>query len=306
MTKYYGIKSGYPRIRRCFGRFTDFAVLVRPFTLLGAFVAGFCLDILFSRPSLSLLHSVLVGLVLAFLQAGGQVFNQSIREEIEIDKINGKTYRPTVDGRVSIEEGVFTSFIFLLSGISIAFALGDTYGLWAVVIAFFAIAYTSPPFRVKRYFLLNNVWQGVSRGLLPAIYVASSYEKYGLLPVFYGVMLAVWVTGAQTSKDFSDVRGDRVFKIETLPVRLGNEKALRVMTYIMAGGFVLLNLFILFEIFPVSFSVLNILAIPSALIVLTIKRNIRIQTFENNLGWVLWYSTLGLFYVVPIFLTFAA
>lgn len=300
--KNFGIKEGYPNLRRIRGKLADFFALCRPFTLLGAFMAGFFLDILFSKPATDFSHSFLVGMVLAFLQAGGQACNQSLSEEVEIDKINKKLYRPTVSGRMGLKEAKAISILLSVAGVSLAFFLNLKYGLFSILIAFFAIAYTAPPFRMKKRFFLNNLWQGVARGFLPAVYVASVHEQYTFLAMLYGVVLTIWVTGAQATKDFSDMDGDRRFNIRTFPVVLGRERALFLMELLMAGGFVVLNLFVLVNCFPQTFYFLNVLAIPSALIIYALKKNLKFKYAENNLSWTIWYGTLGLFYMMPVLL----
>lgn len=295
----FGIEKGYPNLRRVWDKSADFFALCRPLTLLGAWIAGFFLDILFSKPNIDFIHSFIVGVTLALLQAGGQALNQSIKEEVEIDKYNGKTYRPTVDGRMSLKEGQLISVILFSSGILVAFSLSAYYGLFSMLIAFFAIGYTIPPFRVKRFFILNNIWQGISRGMLPAIYVSLSHNKLGALPIFYGLALAIWVTGAQTSKDFGDEIGDKKFNIRTLPSVLGRNDALFLMTVFMLIGFIMLNIFILYGLLPTVFLIINVLAIPSALITTTLRKQIKLKFAENTAGWVIWYATLGLFYILP-------
>lgn len=273
--------------------------------MFGAFIAGVFLDVLFSRLSsntLSLLHPILVGLTLALLQGGGQSLNLSVKEETEIDRINGKLYRPTINGRISLREGKIASIVLFTAGILLAFSLNLYYGLFSFLIAFFAVAYTVPPLRMKKRFLLNNLWQGIARGLLPAIYVASAYEGYGLLPIFFGVALALWVTGAQASKDFPDVKGDRIHGVKSFPVTLGDAGALKLMSLFMASAFACFNIFVLLGYFPVSFIVLNVLSLPSVLIIVGLKKNIQVKFSENNLSWVCFYGTLGLFYIIPAFL----
>jgi 4-hydroxybenzoate polyprenyltransferase len=297
--KYYGILKNYPRVRRYFGKAADYVTLCRPFTLLGAWVAGFFLSVLFSKPNIDWLRSSLVGTVLALLQAGGQALNQSVAEEVEIDRINGKTYRPTVNGRLSLREGQAATALLFSAGVVVAFSLGVSYGLYSLLIAFFAVSYTAPPLRVKKVFVLNNVWQGLSRGLLPAIFVASAYPRYGLLPVLYGLSLAVWVTGAQTTKDFGDVDGDRAFGVKSFPVVLGRSRTIRLMALLMLAGFALFNAFLALGWLPLPFLALNALVAPSLLLLWCLRRNIRFEWAENSAAWVTFYITLGLFYTIP-------
>lgn len=300
--KNFGITKGYPNLRRIRGKLADFFALCRPFTLLGAWMAGFFLDILFSKPNIDFLHSFLVGMVLALLQAGGQACNQSLREEVEIDKINKKLYRPTVSGRMSLNEAKVISAFLFLAGISLAFLMNLNYGLFSVLIAFFAVAYTTPPFRMKKHFFLNNLWQGIARGFLPALYVASAYPEYTRLAVPYGLILLSWVTFFQGSKDITDIKGDQAYNIKTLPVVLGKQGALKFM---MIGGifsYLALICFCLLSILPYRFLALVSLFPLSCIIVYSLKREIKSSLFENSLGWICFYSNLALFYVLPVLL----
>lgn len=295
-----GIRGTYPLLPFPL-KVKGYMRLVRPFTLLGAWVAGFSLDTLFSKPNPDILHAFFTGTVLALLQAGGQTFNQAIQEEVDIDRINEKM-RPTVVGIISLIEAKVASFLLFLSGILLAFFLNPKYGLFSILIAFFAIAYTAPPFRIKKYFFLNNLWQGISRGLLPAVYVSLNYPRFGPLPLYFGIVLAIWVTGLQGSKDFEDEVGDKKFNIRTFPVVLGRRRALKLMTILMLLSFWCMNLFMYFQLLPSSFLVLNVLTIPSILVIYSLLTQIKFKYAENNLGWVGFYGTLGLFYILPSFL----
>jgi len=249
-----------------------------------------------------LFHAIQLGLTLAFLQAGGQVMNQSTAEEVEIDRINGKTYRPTVDGRITLRQAQIVSVVLYIMGIGIAFRLSPAYGLFSMLITFFAAGYTLEPFRMKKRFILNNIWQGVARGLLPVVYVALAYPDYLSLAVPYGLVLAIWVTGNQTSKDFGDETGDKAFDIKTLPVTLGPERTLLLMIGLNVYAFTILNLFISLGLFPGKFIWINLLAIPSGLILYGLARGLKFKYAENNLSWACFYGTLGLWYILPTLL----
>lgn len=303
MTFYEGIRKLYPKVPLP-EKIRGFIALMRPLTILAAVVAGFSLNYFFSSlsgKSTSFWLSILVGLVLGFLQAGGQCLNQSLLVEMEIDKVNKKDYRPTLRGTVNFEEGKIFAFLLFLGGVALAFILSTSLGLFAVLITLFAITYSAPPFRVKEKFLCNNIHQGIARGFLPVMYVASVYG-YGWLAVLFGVVLVLWITGAQGSKDWGDVEGDRKFGVMTFPVRLGKKKALWLMSGFMAVAFLLLNLFLILKLFPHSFSVLNVLIIPSAIIVYGLHKDVRLERWENNLSWLVWYITLALWYLLPPFL----
>lgn len=301
----FGILQRYPNLRRLSERVSAYAALCRPFTLLGAFLSAFCMDIAFSRlhhGSFNLIHAATLGVTLAFLQAGGQSLNQAIAEEIEIDRINGKIYRPTVDGRLTLRQAKIASVILYVVGVGVAFSLSTAYGMFASLIAFFAAGYTLEPLRVKKRFILNNVWQGVARGMLPVVYVALAYPEYLSLAVPYGLVLAVWMTGMQTSKDIPDVQGDEKYGIKTLPVVLGPKVTLAVMTIVASYAFMILNFFVAVRVIPASFVWVNVLILPSAFIIYALNRGLKFQYGENNASWICMYLTLGLFYILPTLL----
>jgi len=301
----FGILQRYPNLRRLSEGASAYVALCRPFTLLGAFLSAFCMDIAFSRlhsGGFDLIHASLLGITLAFLQAGGQALNQSIAEEVKIDKINLKLYRPTVDGRLTLRQAKIASIVLYVMGVGIAFSLSPAYGLFATLIAFFAAGYTLEPLRMKKRFILNNVWQGVARGLLPVVYVALAYPEYLGLAIPYGLVLAVWMTGMQTSKDMPDIRGDEEFGIRTLPVVFGPRGALIIMTVFAFYAFVLLNLFVMTGILPTGLIWVNVLILPSAFILYALNRGLKFQYGENNASWIVMYLCLASFYILPTLL----
>jgi len=302
LPRYYGSKLAYPRLKRKIGAYLS---LMRPFTCIAALIAGFSLNYFFATISgvgTTFLYAVLIGLVLALLQGGAQAFQQSIRRETLIDIENGKGYRPTCRGVITLEEGKTFAFLLFLSAVALAFHLRPVLGLFAFVITLFAIFYVAPPLRIHDKFILNNVWQGIARGLLPAIYVASAYG-YGWFAVYFGLALALWITGAQTTKDFGDEKGDRKYHVRTLPVVLGRQRAIYVMALFMATAFAVLNLFTVTAIFPATFCLLNILIVPSAFILYGLQRMFILERMENNVSWLAFYVTLALFYTLPALLT---
>jgi len=300
--RYAGITEAYPNIRRHSRKLADWISLGRPFTLFGAGLAGAALDMLFSHALAW--HAVLVGLALALLQAGGQVSNQAVAEEVEIDRINRKTYRPTVDGRIGLQSAKIFAALLFLAGLVLAFALSPTFGFISAILTVFAVTYTAPPFRVKRHFMVNNIHQGVARGFLPIVAVAGIYGHYTPGVFAFGLALAVWVMGAQATKDFGDEAGDAAYRIRTFPVVLGRRRAVGLMAFLMAMGFFSLNLAMAARILPAGFLMVNLLVLPSWLIVrgLGIGRVGNLYKFkfaENSASWVGFYTTMGLWYLIP-------
>lgn len=289
-------------------RFID---LMRPFSLIAAGLAGFFLVLLCStyyNTSFSFGLALLCGLTLALLQAGGQAFNQSLKEEIELDRQNQKIYRPTVQGLITPTEGKLFSCLLFILGISLAFALNARFGLFSIIITFFAIFYTAPPLRVKKRFLANNLWQGVARGFLPILAVSYGLFAAGnIFPICMGAVIAVWASGSQTTKDFGgDEVGDRKFGIRTLPVVLGRHRAVGVMAVFIAVSFMLLLGFVSIGFLPPQLLLLLVLIVPSWLILANLRTMKTAKLLENNLSWGIFYGTLGLWYVLPAIILLSA
>lgn len=282
----------------------SFIDLMRPFSLIAAGLAGFFLVLLFSAYQglpFNFLLALGCGASLAFLQSAGQSFNQSLKEEIAIDKVSGKIYRPVVQGLITPMEGKLFSCILFVLGISFAFGLSVGFGLFSILVAFFAIFYTAEPIRAKKRFLINNFWQGIARGCLPVL--AVGYGLFGavdMFPIFLGVVIAVWIMGGQPTKDFGgDEKGDLKFGIRTLPVVLGRKRAIDVMAGFVGASFILLLTLISFELLPLQFLLLLVLAVPSYFMLSNLNTFREVRLLENNLSWGVYYGTLGLWFILP-------
>jgi len=275
-----GIRYAYPHVPLP-TKVKAFIQLLRPFTLLAAVSAGL---FLYLATGGSLVRTgLVVGLALALLQASGQCLNQSVEREILIDIANGKTWRPTVRGLITPREGKVTSAVLALLGVGLALSLNIVYGAFATVIALFALLYTW----VKPYFVVNNLWQATSRGFLPFVAVMWSFGEFGsVTPVMLGLACATWVFFFQTTKDWGDAVGDRMYGIRTFPVVLGK----RGTHWLLSIGIFAWAVFL-----PgTGFELLSLLALPSVAIWVSLWKGWVVPQMENNAGWCIYYVTLGL------------
>lgn len=298
----YSILQPYSQVKYIPVKLRAFADLMRPFTMVASMVAGISIVALYSAYyglAFDPRTAFLAGLVLALLQGAGQAMNQSLKEEVDIDIANGKTYRPTVLGIISLNEGKIFSLALCKIAVALAFFVNFEFGLYSIVIAFFAIFYTAPPLRMKKRFMWNNVWQGVSRGLLPWVAVWSISGSTDTLPFALGIVTATWLIGYQTCKDFNDINGDRRYGINTLPVVLGVEQSILFMGGMGVIAFLFLLQYTGEGTIPERFQWLLVLAIPSFLILRDLLHNRKSNLVENNRAWGLMYGTLGLFYILP-------
>jgi len=194
------------------------------------------------RATLDMVLTVLLGsLCAALLNAASNVINQYY--DLEIDRTN-KPSRPLVSGAISLRAGWWFSIVLYTAAILptwwvviypyTGFAAKSAAPLLAhecLVIyllgMLFTFIYSAPVFgRTKRNGFLANVTIAVPRGCLLKVagwsMVASIYH---VEPWYIGSIFMIFLLGASTTKDFSDMEGDRRGECLTLPIRYGVRKA---------------------------------------------------------------------------------
>ena len=284
---YEGIRKGYPRLRRRFGKIVGYVQLVRPFTLLAPLFAGIfgvltpVKDFTFSNFG----TAIYVGVTLALAQAAGQCLNQYA--DVELDKII-KPYRVLPSGILTREEALGLAWILAGFAIARAFTLSTFFGLITLLLIFFAVFYSLPPFSPRRINpVLNTAWMAVSRGFLPMFAVWSIYGSVGAaLP--YAVLAFLWVFGFQASKDVPDIEGDKMFGIKTIPNTYGRKGLLAVMAVST----------VLFAVTAVIFKVYIMLPLVflAAFAIVTVQKQSALT--ENTYSWLAFYLGLALLYVL--------
>lgn len=287
LPKFYGIKKGYPRLYKHFGKLVTYIQLCRVFTGFAPLMAGL-FGTLAPVQSITFEHmktAIFVGVTLMMCQFCGQVINQY--SDYELDKII-KPYRALPSGLVSREEALGLSWLLAIFAVGRAFTISTFFGLITLILIFFAIYYSLAPFSPRKIHpMLNMSWMAVSRGLLPMLAVwsvAGSLSR--ALP--YSLLAFLWVMGFQGSKDTPDVEGDRKFGIKTVPGVYG----LRGLTALMVICSIAYSIMALY--FQIS---VMLLVLPLAIIaVLTTKKQSTLT--ENTYAWTAFYSGLAIIYIL--------
>lgn len=204
--------------------------LVRPFTLLPPLIAGTSFGLMGAASTGWTnwdLQSLIWGVgALVLVNAGSNTLNSVY--DVDIDRIN-KPYRPIPRGAIDAHEALTMAWLLYLVTIWRATVANQAFAAFLVVIMFLTIAYSAPPFRLKKRFIVNNVSIALARGLFG---VLASWSIFGdpldPIPWSVGAVFFVFLVGAATTKDFTDMPGDAKYNIKTLPVVLGVEHAARV------------------------------------------------------------------------------
>jgi len=231
---------------------SPYQALARPFTLLppllGIISGAICAwgSVHNPDPSRSLSSSVILTVLLgslsaSFLNAASNALNQIY--DLEIDRIN-KPLRPLVTGALSLRQGWRATWVWY------ALAIAPTW--WVVVYPFsgwtekgsaplrfhecffiylaaliFTFIYSAPAFgRTKRHPLLANLTIAIPRGCLLKVAGWSMVAQvFSIEPWFIGSVFMLFLLGAASTKDFSDMKGDAAGGCRTLPIRFGVERA---------------------------------------------------------------------------------
>lgn len=208
----------------------DWIALTRPFTLLapaigmvsGAAAGWGAVARGVAQPAApgNIAGRILLGAVIASgLNAASNTLNQVT--DLEADRIN-KPSRPIPAGRISPRAAVIASVGGYLLVLAAARTLGSACFLAVLGGALCTLAYSVPPLRLKRAGWLANATIATSRGLLLTVAGWTTLASARVSdPWWLGGVMALFLLGAASTKDFSDVEGDRASGCNTLPVRHG-------------------------------------------------------------------------------------
>ena len=192
-------------------------VFALPFALLGFFLGT--LDQGIIKPRILLL----VVLAMVFARSAAMAFNRYLDRDIDAE--NPRTVvREIPSGVISSR----SALIFVLLN-SLAFVITT----WFInVLCFYlspvALAVILGYSYTKRFTYLCHFILGLGLALAPiGAYLAVTAE-WALLPILYGVVVLLWVAGFDIIYSLQDESFDREHHLQSIPVRLGRLRALRL------------------------------------------------------------------------------
>lgn len=184
------------------------------------------------------LHMILGALMASILNAASNGLNQIY--DLEIDRIN-KPSRPLPSGQLSMRQARIMTWICFGVGWSLALFVSPHCFVLAVLASLLTSAYSMPPFRTKRWALAANVTVALPRGTLLMVAGWSTVKSvWNIEPWFVGAVFGLFVFGANNTKDFSDVEGDRAGNCQTWPVKYGARRTAYMIAPFLVLPFLLL------------------------------------------------------------------
>lgn len=284
----------------------DYLQLARPFTLIApalGFVSG-AITAIGAYPaepwSMQVLTPALIGaLMAAVLNAASNALNQIY--DLAIDRVN-KPARPLPAGRLTIRQAWYFTWITYAIALALAWFVapgGRHECFWIVLIAaILTFAYSVPPFRTKRHGLWANVTIAVPRGLLLKVAGWSAVKTVvGVEPWFIGSIFGLFLLGASTTKDFSDMEGDRADGCRTLPIIYGVRRAAWMISPSFILPFMLINIGVFTGILTGNALLLHALGITMTLygayvLYLMLRKPEELAVDANHVSWAHMYRMM--------------
>ncbi|MFN3532890.1 MAG: UbiA family prenyltransferase [Candidatus Brocadia sp.] len=212
---------------------------LRPFTLfppaIGMISGGITAFGAYPRYKLSseiIINIALGSLMAALLNGASNALNQIY--DLEIDKIN-KPRRYLPSGKITIKEAwIIASTLFIIS-LTLAGLVNWQCFMMAAIATVMTYFYSAPPLRTKRLGIVANITIAIPRGVLLKVCGWSTVKTiYKYEPWLIGLIFGLFLLGATSTKDFSDIKGDRAKGCMTLPIKYGVRQA----SWMIAGFFV--------------------------------------------------------------------
>ncbi|NQU46680.1 MAG: chlorophyll synthase ChlG [Chlorobium sp.] len=208
--------------------------LMKPVTWFPPMWAFACGVVSTGEPVLENWSVLLGGVILAgpLMCAMSQTMNDYF--DREVDAIN-EPERPIPSGRISKSASWLITFSLIVTGFLVALSIHP----YVVVIAFVGVlmshAYSGPPLRAKRNGWFGNLivglaYEGVAwlTGSFAITQGVPSTETIALAIIF-----SLGAHGIMTLNDFKSVVGDRIRKVASIPVQLGEKNAAILASVIM-------------------------------------------------------------------------
>lgn len=260
-----------------------FLTLIRPFTLFAPFV-GFLSGAIIAARGFPPWISFIGAFSAIFLNAASNVNNQVC--DLDIDKIN-KPGRPLPRGKMTVKSAIIFTIILYVISLALALMVNIQFFIIVAATVLITLSYSCPPLRFKKWMIIANIAIAVPRGLLLIVAGWSSVQSICYPePWFIGSIFGLYILGAASTKDFSDMKGDKKYGIKTLQVVFGVKKAARFICPFLVFPFFLIPAGVYLEIIKVHTLPLTLLAFWGGYICYLILRKPEELSYEtNHISW---------------------
>ena len=148
--------------------------------------------------------------------------------DIETDKINAP-HRPIPSGLVSPEEALAFTVFLLLAGLILSITISITALLFSIGLTIIGLLYNR---KFKKHGLIGNIMVSFTVGMTFVFGVLSAGLPFDKVVLFFAVIAALVDLGEEIAADSMDIKGDMLIDSNSIAIKHGKEKALRVSAFI--------------------------------------------------------------------------
>lgn len=163
--------------------------------------------------------------------------------DVKIDAINASE-RPIPSGKISLNEAKTIAVVLFIISFLVAMSVSSTALLCVAVFSGLGVGYSVPPFRFKDGYFANVCW---GLGIAVVIIGGASVSSINADSIVAAFALAFLTGGCGLTKDLKDIEGDKALGIRTIPLLLGEKRAIKFMTVMSIIGFPLFFINMLFS-----------------------------------------------------------
>ena len=229
----------------------------------------------------------------ALLNTASNVLNQIT--DLDNDRIN-KPDRPIPSGMVTVREAWMLSISSYVLALVVAYVIsppGTYYACFicALIAAVATYVYSAPPFRTKRFGWWANLTIATPRGLFLkvagwSVILAPATPE----PWFIGLVFFLFLLGAASTKDFSDMKGDEAAGCRTLPIVHGVRKTAWMISPSFVVPFLMIPIGVHTGILTGNAVALDLLGLVLSVwgayvVYLIVRKPEELATVENHVSW---------------------
>jgi len=202
-----------------------YITILRPLNFFITFLSIHLSVIIANKSSAFSVEAFLGALAGSLIGGAGMVINDYF--DVEIDKIN-RPERPVPSGKISLKSALVYYFVLNF----IALVLVSQTNIYAFVIALisvFLIFFYS--YKLKSKGLIGNFVVGFMTGLA---FIFGGAIGENVVPLLFPFIFGLLINFArEILKDVEDVEGDRIKNLQTFPIVYGEEKSLKIFTFLI-------------------------------------------------------------------------
>ncbi len=292
-------KDGWEKTEFVPTKFRGFIELLRPFTLFAPLIGGLSgafLALAWNDKvhwDLDYMKLVWGVMTLVFLNAASNTLNQIT--DLDIDKIN-KSYRPLPSKVVTVKEAKVIAVALYLITMWRAALVNPSFFILVMALIVITVLYSVEPVRLKKRLFINNISIALPRGMLGFVAAWCIFgDITDPVPWIIGSIMAVYLIGGMTAKDFTDVEGDAKYGCKTLPVVFGNKVAIYMSIPFFIIPFLIIPVAVWFGSLPEFALILALIYLVWGFILALLMfkmANVEDPKFENSPVWKQMYLML--------------